>query len=117
MSKHTPGPWICQENRTIVSGSPLVTSRHHWIARANNNATLGKTNEDIRKYTEEANANARLIAAAPELLGALKNAAAFYKMILDYEGGCDYAVGICSCKDQRDYQNILDTIAKAEGKS
>lgn len=70
MSKHTPGPWICQENRTIVSGSPLVTSRHHWIARANNNATLGKTNEDIRKYTEEANANARLIAAAPELLRA-----------------------------------------------
>lgn len=58
MSKHAPGPWI-------VSGKTVKSIHHqrsHSVARVDN-----------KQFTPEANAaNARLIAAAPDLLAALR---------------------------------------------
>jgi hypothetical protein len=54
MSKHTPGPWDNNSRRTVVR----ETSTGEWIA-------------DVGGHTTpEAHENARLIAAAPELLAA-----------------------------------------------
>ena len=59
-SKHTPGPWWIAGEGTIRSGTGKRDRDAGWIADVN------WRNRD---------ANARLIAAAPELLDALKLAA------------------------------------------
>jgi len=74
-SKHTPGPWSYDIHGVITGGTHLatsvcVTSQHKW-ERAEG---LGTWLEDQhrRELVSECRANARLIAAAPELLEALK---------------------------------------------
>ena len=63
MSTHTPGPWtIHSEAANAASGSPInseIRGGHHVVVR------LGTMHADSTK------ANARLIAAAPDLLAAL----------------------------------------------
>lgn len=58
--KHTPSPWRVEEDSTIY-GSRKDKGDKFEIA-------------DCKGYKEEREANAHLIAAAPELLGALINA-------------------------------------------
>lgn len=69
MSKHTPGPWTVQErehsfrvvdSRALKFDNSRLCDVQHWAG-----ATRGPDREEAR-------ANARLIAAAPELLEALK---------------------------------------------
>ncbi len=61
MSAHTPGPWSVFE--TVSSGLPIVATPLGPIAHVL-----------MHSYADafEVNANARLIAAAPDLLEALK---------------------------------------------
>lgn len=70
MSNHTPGPWIAEESQghgVSVSSEPVDIS----VAWCGTNLMVGMGG--VYKITpEEAEANARLIAAAPELLYALK---------------------------------------------
>ena len=58
-TKHTPGPWIAEKDETAEV----------WDIRCED-GTVAMT-DDWDKETNEA--NARLIASAPELLAALKN--------------------------------------------
>jgi hypothetical protein len=60
MTKHTPGPWEFDDKHS--SGFPLLC----LYAADNRNPFHGSRSDD------EQNANARLIAAAPELLEALR---------------------------------------------
>lgn len=66
MSKHTPGPWRCtktQDNVIVNEGGDK------WIARA----LIGTTRSPrFIADAEVAAANARLIAAAPDMLEGLK---------------------------------------------
>lgn len=64
-TKHTPGPWNLTpiENR-IVSGNTV-------IARIYAHTDKGQPS-NVAPFTEEDAANAKLIAAAPELLEALQ---------------------------------------------
>jgi hypothetical protein len=61
--KHTPGPWTFCESMNDFSG--------HYIW--SNGRLIAGTNTTKNEVTEEDHANARLIAAAPELLAALKS--------------------------------------------
>ena len=63
MSQHTPGPWFASE----VTGDeePCYISAHRWESLAK---VYGNEEAD---FAQEGRANARLIAAAPELLEAL----------------------------------------------
>ena len=61
-TKHTPGPWTFNEKTDCIQ-SEHPDHRFSLIAKV-------ATGEDIR----EEHANARLIAAAPEMYEALKNA-------------------------------------------
>jgi hypothetical protein len=70
---HTPGPWQAASAGSSIVGIPVVgpggraiTSLHMSLARE----PLGDF--DHRRYNAEQLANARLIAAAPELLAALQ---------------------------------------------
>jgi hypothetical protein len=60
MSKHTPAPW---EYSTVKLAD--------WYTRIGHCVNIGEEDK-IRLYGKEAEANARLIASAPELLEALE---------------------------------------------
>ena len=79
---HTPGPWQ-SERKKVFASSPIAFA------------------DDYNKSEPEAYANARLIAAAPDLLAALKKIAE-----LPVAVGGSYCIDIARA-----------AIAKAEGKS
>lgn len=76
MSKHTPGPWRIGEG--IDDGYEIY---------AKNGNPIGSVHWTIKAGTEKApaEANARLIAAAPELLEALKWTHGKYSEFMDYD--------------------------------
>ncbi len=65
-SQHTPGPWKAHMN-FIMCNAPMKSS--YFIAQVNPDPTMSN---------EEALANARLIAAAPELLEALEQVDGYF---------------------------------------
>lgn len=100
-TKHTPGPWSCFH-------MPGTTSPW-WTIRDGRNIYVAEVDwVDHAVLVEEAEANARLIAAAPELLEAAK--------------GLEQALRLYSGRSHRDHtitgnavQAVIDAIAKAEG--
>ena len=87
MTKHTPGPWQVAETR----------HKYDTLIRNRDNDPVASTNF-AGYYPKTAAANARLIAAAPELLAALK------RMIFDWDG------------EPEDISEAQDAIRKAEVK-
>jgi hypothetical protein len=89
MKKYTPGPW------KVVGGTVIMTDEENssWIGN------VPAANPEHDKFFEDRE-NARLIAAAPELLEALKNA--LYALTGD---------------NDPDYDMIYAALAKAEGES
>lgn len=67
-AQHTPGPWNCHQPgfKGIVSG--VVRDKQNRFVATTASPNTGEYNRD----ETEVDANARLIAAAPELLEALK---------------------------------------------
>ena len=101
MSNHTPAPWA-----VVLDGFREITGDSHWcceIKGPGDRASLVKLQDshhcspDYGISAEETQANAHLIAAAPELLAALKELVTGHSM-----KGAEIA---------------LAAIAKAEGKS
>lgn len=86
--RHTPGPWVNQGETIRGSNEDAVCDLYDWIER---------------------DANAQLIAAAPDMLNALREACSMIEHVLDdgyvYEGGRELLA------------SVLDAIAKAEGKT
>lgn len=65
--KHTPGPWVAQER------SNSMIDIHHSFGNVKGAITLSLCRVQSREsWIDESKANAALIAAAPELLEALK---------------------------------------------
>ena len=100
--KHTPGPWYWDDEDALpwtdydgVEHAPFLVDRNGRYVMAGS---------DIRIPKE---ANARLIAAAPDLLEALKTLA-------DYPSAGGYALG--PCISECDMREIRAAIAKAEGR-
>lgn len=64
MSRHTPGPWtVTRVSKSTILKDLYVSASPERIARV----VVPSTARDIREYE----ANARLIAAAPELMAAI----------------------------------------------
>ena len=78
-NKHTPGPWEAVGN---LVRSPMVQpqglSKGVQIAECRDAYFLS--------HTEESKANARLIAAAPELLEALQEMVSLVEMVIPFDG-------------------------------
>ena len=95
--KHTPGPWHYVKRTCGDGGSGTVTGP--------DNRSIMACNNSVDRTKEEKLANARLIAAAPDLLEALREAADILSANCDC-GDC----GPCNI-ERRD----LAAIAKAQG--
>jgi len=79
MSKPTPGPWIAQSH-----------SRTHYVTTANHDEP--ELIADVYPgNTNSASANARLIAAAPELFESLGRIEAIFQEAMDEDGFYDRA--------------------------
>jgi hypothetical protein len=103
MNKHTPGPWNVSDH---VNNNEIVVRSNDGDIVANlkcdrvHNSMNGKT---------EVEANARLIARAPELLEALRKAEASM-----------YSLHESNALDDEDYaalKAVTQAIAKAEGRN
>ena len=102
MGKHTPGPWHSENNTTVLAGNKVI-------------AYVQASLEQGHKPTyEQGNANAALIASAPELLAALKAILPVYKDWTE-DGGHDPSVGIDATADWARIEAAEAAIAKAEG--
>lgn len=65
---HTPGPWRIAENDMTRAGLQILTEEGVWVI-----SRFGYDDEQtLTENLERARADARLIAAAPELLAALR---------------------------------------------
>jgi hypothetical protein len=71
MSKHTPGPWVVNDIRDC--GTFIQTKEEFENGRLTIGVVESATNRTYYPTRYEAKANARLIAAAPELLDALQH--------------------------------------------
>ena len=91
MSKHTPGPWILK-GLTVYNSNEIEICESNDFVRAN------------ADNTSEIEANARLIAAAPDMMDALKDCLAY---MLD-----DQSSDVTGAKA---LDSINAAIAKAEG--
>ena len=96
MSAHTPGPWFHSNTSMWGCVTTKPDGHGHVVAEVDSPHT-GKGRLDHNR-TEETKANARLIAAAPDLLAALK------------------AVAATMATDHVAYFETQRAIAKAEGK-
>jgi hypothetical protein len=111
MSKHTPGPWTCRKTKPedLDGYTPAVT---HWVDADN---ALPVADVKLQSASE---ANARLIAASPDLLAALQVALLQIER-MTYEAG---RTGIEAAKwgttaqppAETDMMAIRAAIAKAE---
>ena len=70
MSKHTKGPWeVCEHDHGTVIRTESAKKTKYGASRY---AVIGGFESSDPEQMEEARANARLIAAAPDLLAALR---------------------------------------------
>lgn len=108
MSKHTPGPWTAEKDYTTLTGEyvePMI-----W---AGANTATPKHIAVVRIGLEGTQANARLIATAPDLLEAIRklaNDASGFLALSDVERH-----GMTNSRILRDrIEEARDAIAKAE---
>jgi hypothetical protein len=111
---HTPGPWYAY--RAADQGRPdeapifvVGPSEFHTVAKVR----AGNTDGDLPKQTE---ANALLIAAAPELLAALKSFLEPYDGYSYKELQRRVAIGVMDYVTMRRIMTARAAIAKAEGR-
>lgn len=69
-AKFTPGPWFLNDERDGYS--PVSSQRWAGLAHVVVEPSSECNDEDDQRFREEGQANARLIAAAPDLYEALK---------------------------------------------
>jgi hypothetical protein len=91
-AKHTPGPWSV--GHPDDNGQPVVTSAYFEIATCWHHC--------VASVEKQAHANARLMAAAPDMLSVVKAFVA------------QYPVGLNPFLDEA-YREALAAIAKAQG--
>ena|SRR5690242_12179092 len=105
-AKHTPGPWHHKHDDYAKNVINVEADGHIPICRLTGIASARNDGE----------ANARLIAAAPELLAALKAVTDDAEQAIKDIGGCDHSVGICCCDIIGNVEHARTAIAKAEGR-
>lgn len=111
-TKHTPGPWRL-DIAARSAGFAVVASRPKASGGTNRVCSTIPANRTPDAF-EEAKANARLIAAAPEMLAALKDAIGALEFCRDYHSDLgnedqDFAQG--------KLEAAITAIAKAEART
>lgn len=96
---HTPGPWnITDDGYSIVGndGGTLIvsTGKSGWEHLAACSAQSGSSL--AKDHFPESEANAHLIAAAPELLAALRKVHGYGRADIGHQQMCDYVSEVAS---------------------
>lgn len=104
--KHTPGPWAC-----------MATSYNYFDYRITKPDGTHFDHTGEERSFQESYANARLIAAAPEMLLALKDAVLFIDEQHEIFREVAKAKGVSapSLAESPRFMGILETINKAQG--
>lgn len=102
--KHTPGPWSVD--------NIALTGQHLVMRVCPGDKTRGAFNDEVCRLAAPYDAieNARLIAAAPELLEALKVCRDFFHGMFNDESAEDFYENIEA------YKAVVSAIAQAEGR-
>lgn len=105
-SKHTPGPWIYPEDGTKAPDLAIFSSVKPRGASSEHGACVAHVmlSDPITGFLPKGQhaANARLIAAAPELLNSLRS-------LLDTVERLDIREGVCCCGDSMEsHSNPMD---------
>lgn len=119
-AKHTPGPWTAQKGSTLVVAG-TVTKNEPWIIQGDVTC-VARTDftDDTEDDHERRVADALLIAAAPDLLAACKEAMfAWAHGVGSVTTSDDPDVRANADRNTREGKRIMrliaDAIAKAEG--
>lgn len=97
---HTPGPWH-------IFASGLAASRNQVEINDPEGLSVAYVLKFVPEYVQQSNANARLIAAAPELLEALKEIeAALY---------VDENTGEWRLRESWDHPKMFAALSRAQG--
>jgi hypothetical protein len=114
MSKHTPGPWFVEQFDGDLKGDKPISV----FGKARETACCKQLPSMFANTPDqEALANARLIAAAPDLLAAAKIGIAIAHTC-DCPFGKIYAPNSgCQCNHHASYFAMLASISKAEGRA
>lgn len=106
-AKHTPGPWhVSAAGRSVFAEPNKIDHRGVTYAPC--------ITEGIRPVSEEGNANACLIAAAPEMLAALELIAGLMQSLRESNGWQEIGYW-CGPRVHRAEDAARAAIAKAEG--
>lgn len=111
-TSNTPGPWFTHRE----GWSTIYVEARIGGGLIQEVAACGPTNAG----SEQQEANARLISAAPELLEALKESLAALEWVVEQGGGpaCEHEGGIvCFCKENNAINSARAAIAKATGEA
>lgn len=106
-AKHTPGPW-----KASPSGDGYLITRNDVFVVGH---SLGAVRPSQAADEDACEANARLIAAAPDMLAALRRVADFIRN--QDEGDPEFEYGWKSDEFMDEWLNIGAVIDKAEGRS
>ncbi|TIM16229.1 MAG: hypothetical protein E5Y67_03280 [Mesorhizobium sp.] len=109
-AKHTPGPWFVgaqNDGLYIIDGPPSPAPYDGPIPREYGPNVIATPNWGVAEYE----ANARLIAAAPEMLAALKTVLDDLMTFHDSTGQGERALS------EEAHSKLLTAIAKAEAAS
>jgi len=112
-SKHTPGPWEADDDMVIAPGQPK--RRFGSDRQFSGPFIVTQCGLYTSPDRETVLANARLIAAAPELLKACKSAWEWLMDIAQHNEAAHAA--FVATRDNRDINVIRAAIAKAEGET
>lgn len=116
MSKHTPGPWSVMAPFAINSTDPariaLLESQESTVVDSEGNVVAYCTTYHDLHEDGADKENAKLIAAAPDLLEALEDLFADYKSLADSGDA-----GFWKLEDQDAGKRALAAIAKARGEA
>jgi hypothetical protein len=116
MSGHTPGPWYvgAQNDMLFVIAGRAPSLDNDYPMHDADRTVIARV-EDGDKSHSETDANARLIAAAPELLAALKQCAELLDDYSDVNDGADGGSPVPN-RAMSLLRDVEAAIAKAEGR-
>ena len=110
-SKHTPGPWVHVTSHTKCRYDADYLRSKIWTSKGPGHGTIADAS-DIYNKPGEVEANARLIAAAPKLLVALRKCKHLAEREMIALQSTEFDHGATAR-----YESVVEAIAEAEGKN
>lgn len=110
MSEYTKGPWRVSGHKSLFI-EPLNIISHHNEYGSGGSHIIGASQVYNKRTIKEAQANARLIAAAPDLLEAVSAMREAYGRLHDFLSEAIEGGRLRECDVPDDYQAFIEQLA------